>query len=684
MPQPIEGTILTEGQGVGGSRTRGGHAERRPQSRSLRTGGAPTKLSAIGINIGNLGRVNTSGARLHAGRETAFIKDFAKEIPAISNQSIAQVGSMMESAAMNFANRKAIATADEAVVYYNDSVRKAFFGDPDNKKSGYKDELADNAVARHKEFVAGIEKTTADVIASLPEDARMKAMSRIQGARQVALNRGAEHVVKQQKAVEDNNRIMKYEDMTRELVVTSGASLFNEKGGLVGGTYDRVLAMESGDVAKTRGMVDAMVLAAARKRYLSDIETGRPGEALSNLKTFRDTAKNTITINAQSQMDDFVIKSTKSLNQKMKDFDVIAKREKKEKHDVSFSAASNYLAGYDARGNKTESAPLATDAGALKSKFPELSDKDAQKIVDTNAARLKKGSNVVSDTVGFHEEIRAQRAEGGYFIERSRLEELGLKYNMKPAAVNSAWSEGRKIIGADQKHLDTEVHGMFQELNRSFSQAAEASGVGASTDPLSQMGQLFAKSAKRGEINSAVKHDRYFNRLKTDITSISLRTDLTPVQKSKEIRDYMEAEVKKKQEEYGSIDAGGKNQLESFSYDMGALTRGYRVEQYMNQRKTQDQLGTESTPTEAAGIMTPEDSYRMNQDIRREAFFKNEFGTSPDVGQMADLSMKLARKGYTGLKYVENTRVGNNPSYTGMVAFDPTGNIKAMTFKGNK
>lgn len=603
--EPIEGTVLTEGQGMG-------KAVRIADTSGtvrLDTGGRERGIQGGqgGLGQGAIIAVDGRGAQVRARAINPLeVKPLITDGSGVSGHAVATAGDILSKAAFNYANRVTDLKADAAVVAYNEKARQAFFGADDGSAPGYSSLKGQAALDAKQSYFEGIDNGMAEILSSVEPEVRQKAAARLQGVRDQALNRAAGHIVQAQEKAEFEMKAAKVRDASRDLAVDSSNAM-NLKMGL--------LTHFPGDSKEAEAQWDTIVLEAGHSKYINAERNGVSGVQI--LEQYRNDIKDIVSKKALNAFDEYAI----------------AQKHQEESAQKAKEVHNERLLQKEENANVMKALDSMRDPKALESllnpslimaAFPGIKDKDSVAFISRIAKEQMMGTVAKADALStfdaaYLKEWRANDTLPKDFKEfYAAAHESGLK---DLTVIRREWDEIQKPLSADEKVLDDQARVVIRDVIDTL----EIKGSGRAEMDAAIL------SGKDVDLTMAIKGlPKEAKDIIDRVHAISRDKDKTPSERSKAIYEYI-GEVK--------AAAGDETKVKRIG-NFTALLTGYHVRSFtekLNQHEAQTVIrpnpGTAKDPLWIAAA--------------------NTLGVQPSKAATAHVMKKAEEAGYSNLHVVD-------------------------------
>jgi hypothetical protein len=538
----IRGTVLTEGIGAAkGTRFRTDGPNQR-----LNTGGREQGISGGKGGVGAVARdINVGDPLRAARREPIKHTMYATDGDGVSARAIEDVGSLLVRATNNYADRVTESEAIDGATQYSDKLRKLYYGEEEDGLGGLAALKGKAALDARADYFTKVDEHLAEIESNMSPAARQKALAKLQSIRETALNRGASHIAKAQDEWDNEVRYQKAQDATRSLVLDYADPAMVEQ-------YKGQFAEAFGaDGAKAQEQWDKTTVIGANRVYLNELN--RSGSGVAALKLYRDNVKDTLTIDAQNDLDEYVMAQEKS------EETVREARERKAEKDGEGSRQVMAKAALTAAYSDPE---RYVDFNNIVQDFPGIHPVDAKAAYTMSKDVLDgKTATKKDETALYQNVINPMRQKGQVFANEGAFYEEARKYGIDPVRSDELYKKSTEPLAADEKTLNDNVQQMFKSIDLHF---GNASGIEAGI--LRSVGVDVPKA------------DPASQRLKDNLYAISQQTNIPPIEREEQIRKAVEAEV-------AAAKAAPADQVSKMSTFQlfERIGEAYRVKGYLNQ-----------------------------------------------------------------------------------------------------
>jgi len=514
--EQLEGTLLTEGiGGTKGTRIRQGEGYAK-----LDTGGSEQGIrggkggidpsAAIDLRNSN---VNLQSRNIQPLETKPVIGDGK-----VSAAGIERAGNILEKAVFDYAEREATLKADKVVMAYDDAMRKAMFGTEDGELNGFASLKGDAAVESRKGFFDTVDQEFARSTEGVDSSVKMKAMSRLQSIRDVALNRASSHVVQQQQEAELQMRETKALRVVDDMVI--GDQDFSE----LRKTFFSNFGI---DVKAARENWDNAAITAGHRVYINAIRSNPAGSGMEALALYRAKVQDTVSPKALNMIDDYIKSNMNSEMSAMEHRKNIAEKELRKRQD-EFTMKGSIMA------EKSPGAFLTR--GQIAAHFPEIDASGMEHILRVAKDTVDNKAGREENETAFHQDVMFPLQSAGEVIpDYSTFYNEAKKYGIKSEKAYSLFKQHSEPIKEDEKALKTYLSTTFKNLDSYFKVKTNA-GASMAVAWQAIMGGEDASSA----LASVSKNDPpELNKIKTQLFSIARNKDLTPMQREQEMNKYL-------------------------------------------------------------------------------------------------------------------------------------------------
>jgi len=572
----LEGTILTEGIGTG----RGTRFATPMVNRKLETGGGERGIQG--------GRGELSG------RATISVDPFAADTrprmlnpletkPVITNgsgpspESIRSLGENITRATFSYIDKVDDLKADEAVLAYNDFARTQFFGD--DKNAGLYGLKGEAAVSSREDYFSSIDSKLAEVAKGLEPRVRQKALARLAGIRDTALNRAASHIAGEQKEWEKQVQMAKIDDIARELTFDySNAE----------GLKDALAGVFGPNIDGAKDAWDSVVIQALHSNYIeaykSTKKDGQPGTGVEAAKLFQKTVGDTISVKAKNAIDEYIQAQESHEETAKRSAEADSKRQKNEALDKIYDQV---IDAFD------EDPTLIQSKADIYNVAPAFAEdgqgRHARALWRYVSAERKRnaGEGLQEKREDFYVDVVIpMREKGEVFPDEATFSEAAMDYGISDRrTLRPIWREMKERLTEDKRTLNTHYKNTLKGLKQEFMGAdMDIPRPGPNADEKEIRAYERAVFLESAKAQTKKQEPQILKDLKGEITAIYLDKDKTPAQAALDIDKHIESRLL----------AAGASKEAANMHSLRALAEQYRFQTYVGElqaRETEDNSG---------------------------------------------------------------------------------------------
>lgn len=664
----FEGTILTEGMGVG----RGTRFATSESKTRLDTGGRQRGIEGGkgGISQGAATSIDPGSVSLRARPlDPLQTKPIITDGSGVSARAISNTGEILSRAAFDYADRRDENMAVDAVLAFNERARKAFYGDPDSPDDkGLSGLEGRAAVEARGSFFDSIDQDYANTIARLSPSVKQKALARLSSIRDTALNRAAGHIAQQQHVYDLQQRARVSEDIARELPLDY-ANAPNLKMGL--------LKQFGQDSINGNKAWDAVALDGAHRLYMDsykrsnqDAPTGMP-----NLIDYRERVKDTMSVDALNDLDEYIKAQQQHEISAQKAAATDAKNRRKEQLEALVTEAYKY---YDKNPGTFRSASEIAQVPELRAILTDQQATDAVLRYADRQRTEKATGKKEEDRIGLTNALIDLKDEGVVFNNFLDFASFANGYGVFQG-VKELYNAQQEPLAADERM----VQAQYKEITKSAYSAFmyEEGGGTVLPPPTGNKAQdLMARfSAMASSTKKNVKPEP-LQRIENALFAIYHDKDLKPFEKSQKMTEFIESEAKKA----GATDEMAKiNPVPILAQQF--LVKNYYAKLQGGDAAREEQWGSTSSLVGQPrmdmvdGVQLPSAMIVEQEEAQPEVnpaeleYHKNVFKNAGTAVEAESLRRSLEAKGFKDPMFVNNIdasvlggKVGER--YTGYVA----------------
>lgn len=448
--EPIEGTILTEGTGVG----RGTRIEDAKGTVRLDTGGKESGIR------GGQGGLDQSAVITIDGREANVrarainpleVKPLITDGEGVSSHAILRAGEILSKAAFDYSNRVSDLKADAAVVAYNQKARQAFFGSDDGVTPGFVSLKGQSAVDSRQKHFGQIDNDMSDIIASVDPEVRQKAAARLQGIRDQALNRASEHIVRAQHEAEIEMKYVKLQESERDRVNDFTRPDIDQA------TF---LSHFGNDYKEGKIQWDVSTVKVADSIYLKERKTG--GSGLEKLKTFIDINSPTVGVEARNHLDDLV------KHKIAEESSLVTHQMALKKHKQDLADRTALERGYAEIDKGGEALANGVSYTYAKNVLGITDVQDFKSLASYAESKISNKAAMRDNSLEFYEKVVTPMYESGEPMNYKDYYRIALQNNVPNALAKEWYDKAQKGLDRDEKMLHENVTSIYRELNARY------------------------------------------------------------------------------------------------------------------------------------------------------------------------------------------------------------------------